>query len=104
VDESRLYEVGPAGAAFTTREDPAARDRRLNRLRWLFAIGLAANAATWTLAGLAFVLGGRVWGAWFGVLALATAPLLLLPAGVEGAARLKARRRHATRPGDFPTA
>ena len=103
MDENRLYEVGPAGAAFTAREDPLARERRLNRLRWLFAIGLAANGATWTLAGLAFVLGGRVWGAWFGVLALATAPLLAAPAVMEAAARLRARRRHARRPGDFPT-
>lgn len=102
MDETRLYEVGAAGTAFTAREDPAARERRLTRLRWLFAIGLAANGATWTLAGLAFVLGGRLWGAWFGALALATAPLLALPALMQAAARLRARRRHARRPRDFP--
>ena len=84
-------------------EPPAARARRLKRIRWLFAIGLAVNAATWTLAGLALVLGGRDWGAGFGILALATAPLLVAPALVEATARLRARRRHATRPRDFPT-
>jgi hypothetical protein len=60
------------------------------------------SAATWTLAGLAFVLGGRAWGAGFGILALLTAPLILAPAVAEAAARLKARRPHATRPADFP--
>lgn len=102
MDERRLYEVGPGGVAWTTQEDPAARDRRLNRLRWLFAIGLGANALTWTLAGLALVLGGRAWGAGFGILALLTVPLLALPALVEAAARLRARRRHAIRPDGFP--
>ena len=102
MDERRLYEVGAAGRAFTAREDPESRARRLTRLRWLFAIGLGANAATWTLAGVAFVLGGHAWGAGFGILALLTAPLILAPAGAEAAARLKARRRHATRPADFP--
>lgn len=103
MDERRLYEVGVAGSAWTAREDPAAKARRLARLRWLFAIGLGANAATWSLAGIALVVGGRDWGAAFGILALATAPLLLLPGIVEGAARLAARRRHARRPEDFPT-
>ena len=103
MDQRRLYEVGAAGAAWTAHEDPDARARRLNRIRWLFALGLAVNAGTWTLAGLAFVLGGRDWGAAFGILALATAPLLAAPALVEALARLRARRRHATRPQDFPT-
>lgn len=103
MDQRRLYDVGAAGAAWTAREDPEARARRLNRIRWLFAIGLAVNAATWTLAGAALVLGGRDWGAAFGILALATAPLLAAPALVEAQARLRTRRRHATRPPDFPT-
>lgn len=103
MDQRRLYDVGAAGTAWTAQEDPDARARRLNRIRWLFALGLAVNAATWTLAGLAFVLGGRDWGAAFGILALATAPLLAAPALVEALARLRARRRHATRPQDFPT-
>jgi hypothetical protein len=103
VDRRRLYEVGAAGSAWTAREDPAARARRRARLRWLFAVGIGANAATWTLAGLAFVLGGPRWGATFGILALATAPLVLLPGLAEAAARLTARRRHARRPPDFPT-
>jgi hypothetical protein len=51
---------------------------------------------------VAFVLGGHAWGAGFGILALLTAPLILAPAVAEAAARLKARRRHATRPADFP--
>ena len=101
MDERRLYEVGPAGTAWTTRDDPIARARRLHRLRWLFAIGAAANAATWTLAGLAYVLGGAVWGARLGVLALATAPLLVLPAAVEAIAWLRTRRLHARRPPEF---
>ena len=95
--------MGAAGAAWTAHEDPDARARRLNLIRWLFALGLAVNAGTWTLAGLALVLGGRDWGAAFGILALATAPLLVAPALVEAMARLRARRRHATRPRDFPT-
>lgn len=103
MDQRRLYEVGAAGTAWTAQEDPDARARRLKRIRWLFAVGLVVNAATWTLAGLAFVLGGRDWGAAFGILALATAPLLAAPALVEALARLRARRRHATRPQDFPT-
>lgn len=103
MDERRLYEVGPAGGAWTAREDPGERARRLHRLRWLFAVGIGANAATWTLAGIALMLGGRAWGAGFGILALLTLPLLALPALAEAAARLRARRRHATRPEGFPS-
>ena len=102
MDETRLYEVGPTGTAWTAREDPDLQAKRLRRLRWLFFIGLGANAASWTLAGAALVLGGPVWGAGFGVLALLTAPLLALPGLVEAAARLGARRRHHARPPDFP--
>ncbi len=56
---------------------------------------------TWTLAGLAFVLGGRIWGAAFGLLALATVPLLALPAIAEALARHRARKRHRVRPEGF---
>jgi hypothetical protein len=104
VDETRLYEVGPAGTPWTVREDPLAQARRHARLRWLLAIGMLANGATWTLAGFALVLGGRDWGAAFGLLALLTLPLLALPPLIEAAARLRARRRHAARPEDFPAA
>jgi hypothetical protein len=103
VDESRLYEVGPAGGAWTTREAGEERNRRQRRLRWLLVGGVGANAATWTLAGIALMLGGREWGAAFGVLALASLPLLALPALAEAAARLRAWRQHATRPPDFPS-
>jgi hypothetical protein len=74
------------------------------RLRWLVALGIGANAVTWTLAGLALVLGGRHWGAGFGVLALLTLPLLALPAVSEALSRRRARRRHRARPVDFPGA
>lgn len=102
MDERRLYDVGAGGAAWTSADEPEARRNRLTRLRWLFAFGLGANAATWTLAGVALVVGGRGWGAAFGILALLTAPLLALPAIMEAAARLRARRRHARRPAAFP--
>jgi hypothetical protein len=102
VDGRRLYEVGTTGATRIAEEDPETRRRRLVRLRWLFAIGIGANAATWSLAGAAFVLGGRHWGAAFGGLALVTVPLLALPALVEAWAALRARRRHHRRPRDFP--
>jgi hypothetical protein len=102
VDARRLYEVGATGATWIAEEDPEARHRRLIRLRWLFAIGIGANAATWSLAGVAFVLGGRYWGAAFGSLALVTVPLLALPALIEAWAALRARRRHRRRPQDFP--
>lgn len=72
-------------------------------MRWLFCIGLAVNAVTWTGAGAALALGGRMWGAGFGLLALLTAPLLGLPALAEAAARQRARRRHRSRAADFPT-
>jgi hypothetical protein len=104
VDEARLYEVTEGGAAMTAREDPEVAGRRLHRLRWLFGIGIAANALTWSLAGLALMLGGRIWGAGFGLLAVLTLPLLALPALVESIARLRARRRHKVRPEDFPPA
>lgn len=104
MDERRLYEVGPAGTAWTTRQDPDAQARRLRQLRWLFFIGLGANACSWTLAGAALVLGGPVWGAGFGVIALLTLPLLALPGLIEAAARLRAHRRHQARPPDFPAA
>lgn len=68
----------------------------------MVAIGIGANAVTWTLAGLALVLGGRHWGAGFGLLALLTLPLLALPALSEALARHRARRRHRARPADFP--
>ena len=102
MDEARLYEVGPTGAAWTAREDPEAAARRLRRLRWLFGIGIGLNALTWSLAGLALTLGGQVWGAGFGLLAVLTLPLLALPGLVEGAARLAAWRRHRRRPESFP--
>jgi uncharacterized membrane protein len=72
-------------------------------MRWLLGIGLAINAVTWTAAGAALVLGGRMWGAGFGLLALMTAPLLGLPALAEALARQRARRRHRSRAPDFPT-
>jgi len=71
-------------------------------LRWLVAIGIGVNALTWTLAGLALVLGGRGWGAGFGLLAVATLPLLALPALAEALARLRAWRSHRRRPAEFP--
>ncbi len=101
MDERRLYEVGPGGGAWTTRQDREAQARRLKRLRWLFGIGLAANGLSWSLAGLALVLGGPVWGAAFGMVALFTTPLLMLPALVEGWAWLAFRRRHRQRPPGF---
>jgi hypothetical protein len=100
VDQDRLYDVTPRGTAFT-EGDPAEAAARLARLRWLFALGLGANGLTWTLAGLAFVLGGRAWGAGFGLLALATVPLLALPGIAEALARRRARRRHRVRPERF---
>jgi len=78
------------------------RAARLACLRWLVALGIGVNALTWTLAGLALVLGGRNWGAGFGLLALLTLPLLALPAMSEALARYRARRRHHERPADFP--
>jgi hypothetical protein len=102
VDESRLYEVGARGAAWTDADAGEARARRRRRLRWLLVASAGVNAATWTLAGLALMLGGRDWGAAFGMLALATLPLLVVPAVVEAAARVMARRRHVTRPERFP--
>ncbi len=84
------------------REDPEAQARRLNRLRWTLAVGLLVNAGSWTLAGIALVLGGELWGAGFGTLALLTTPLLALPLAWEAAARLRALRRHRTRPQRFP--
>lgn len=100
MDQSRLYDVSPLGTPWT-EGDPAEAATRLARLRWLFAIGLGANALTWTLAGLAFALGGRAWGAGFGLLALATVPLIFLPGIAEALARHRARRRHRVRPGGF---
>ncbi len=61
-------------------------------------MAIGVNAATWTLAGLALVLGGRAWGASFGLLAVATVPLLLVPVLVEGVAGLRGWRRHRRRP------
>lgn len=103
MDESRLYEVGPAGAAWTRADAGAARAERQRRLRWLLVLCVGVNAATWTLAGVALMLGGREVGAAFGVLALATLPLLVVPAAVELFGRLRARRRHVTRPERFPS-
>lgn len=102
IDEARLYDVTGSGTAWTSRQDPEIEARRLRRLRWLFALGVGINALTWTLAGAALVLGGQLWGAGFGLLAVATSPLLLLPALVEAAARWRARKRHSMRPEDFP--
>ena len=90
------------GVARIAQEDPEARRKRLARMRWLFALGIAANGVTWSLAGAAFVLGGAAWGAAFGALALVTLPLLALPALLEAWAALRARRRLRLRPDDFP--
>lgn len=102
VDPARLYEVGPAGTAWTGREAEGQIARRRRRFRWLIAIGLGVNVITWTLAGLALAL-GRGWGAAFGLLAVATSPLLALPALAEALARLRAWRRHRSRPDSFPS-
>jgi len=102
VDPARLYEVGPAGSAWTGQQDAVLVALRLRRLRWLVAIGIGVNALTWTLAGLALVLGGRGWGAGFGLLAVATLPLLALPALAEALARFRAWRSHRRRPAEFP--
>jgi Flp pilus assembly protein TadB len=104
VDEARLYEVNERGTAVTAREDPGRAAARHGRLRWLLGLAIAANAVSWSLAGVALWLGGRVWGAGFGLLAVLSLPLLALPALVEALARLRARRRHRTRPEDFPPA
>ncbi|WP_439597001.1 hypothetical protein [Falsiroseomonas sp.] len=100
IDPGRLYEVSRSGAAWT-EGDPAEAAARLRRMRWLFGIGLAVNAVTWTASGLALVLGGARWGAGFGLLAVLTAPLLGLPALAEAASRHRARRRHRSRSQDF---
>jgi hypothetical protein len=101
VEPTRLYEVSARGTAWT-EGDPAEAASRLRRLRWLFALGIAVNGLTWTAAGAALVLGGRGWGAGFGLLAVLTAPLLALPALAEAAARHRARRSHRSRSPDFP--
>lgn len=101
MDKARLYDVSDRGEAWT-EGDAGTRAGRLRRLRWLFGLGLAANALTWTAAGAALALGGRGWGAGFGMLALLTLPLLGLPALLEAAARHRARRRHRLRPPGFP--
>lgn len=100
MDQTRLYEVDAAGAAWT-RDDPAAL-RRLHRLRWLFGIGVTANAVSWSLAAAAIWLGGVWWGAAFGVLALLTLPLLALPALIEAHAHWRAWRRNRVRSDRFP--
>jgi hypothetical protein len=102
VESARLYEVSARGTAWT-EGDPAEAALRLRRMRWLFAIGIAINAFTWTAAGAALVLGGQGWGAGFGLLAVLTGPLLALPALAEAAARHRARRSHHRRPPGFPT-
>lgn len=104
MDERRLYDVGHRGGAWTHEEGAEARARRLTRLRWLVGLGLGINAASWTLAGAALAVGGPYWGAGFGLVALLTTPLLALPALLEAAARLRARRRHRARPRGFPHA
>jgi hypothetical protein len=101
VDERRLYDVGRHGGAWTIPSPEEGR-RHVVRLRWLFALGLAANAASWTLAGVALALGGEAWGAAFGLLAIVTTPLLVLPSLVDAAVRLRTRRRHRQRPPGFP--
>jgi len=102
VDPARLYEVGPAGIAWTGNAAEAELTcRRRHRLRWLVAIGLGVNVVTWTMAGLALAF-GRGWGAAFGLLAVATSPLLALPALAEALARLRAWRVHRSRPDSFP--
>lgn len=70
-------------------------------MRWLFGIGVAVNALTWTGAGVALVLGGPAWGAGAGLLAVLTAPLLGLPALGEAVGRHRARQRHRRRPARF---
>lgn len=102
VETDRLYEVSRSGTPWT-EGDPTEAAVRLRRMRWLFGIGLAVNAVTWTASGAAFALGGAHWGAGFGLLAVLTAPLLGLPALAEAAARQRARRRHRSRAPEFPT-
>ncbi|PWS34171.1 hypothetical protein DFH01_26450 [Falsiroseomonas bella] len=103
MDETRLYDVGPAGGAWTEADAGEARAQRQRRLRRLLVACVGVNAGTWTLAGVALMLGGREWGAAFGMLALATLPLLVLPVVVEVFARVAARRRHVRRPERFPS-
>ena len=102
VDPARLYDVGPTGTAWTWREDAALVARRLRRLRRLVATGIGVNALTWTLAGLALMVGGRRWGAVSGLVAVASLSLLAVPALAEAMTRLRAWRHHRRRPPEFP--
>ncbi len=68
---------------------------------WLLGLAIAVVALSSTAAALALMLGGPRWGAAFGLLVLATAPLPVLPLLLDALARrqgrlLGRRRRGAT--------
>lgn len=77
------------------------RHRRI--LAWS-AFGVAVEGGWAGLTVLCFLLGARPWAAGFALALLAASPLLLVgPVQDWWRHRRPHRRRHRTRPADFPT-
>jgi len=102
-DPERLYEVGRDGLPYTLDPEPAGATEALEqhaRRWWVGAILM--NAATMGLAAGAALLGTRVIAAWFGILPILTAPLLLVAPALRRRGSRRLRRVHRSRPRDFP--
>ena len=106
VDPARLYEVGRNGTPRTDTGSPpewlGPRHRRI--LAWS-ALGAVVEGGLAGLTVLCFLLGARLWAAG-SALALIAASLLLLVGPLQDwwHHRRPHRRRHRTRPADFPSA
>ena len=102
-DPARLYEVGPDGRPYTfDPEPPGAAEIVATRARRWWVGSILANAAAMGLAAGAVMLGSRALAAWFGILPILTAPLLLVAPMLRRLGLRRQRRVHRSRPGAFP--
>ena len=102
-DPRRLYDVGRDGRPYTVEPIPPDAAERLTVLirRW-WAASVLANAAAMGIAAGAAMLAPRLLAAWFGLLPIMTAPLLLVAPILRKRGARASRRVHRSRPGGFP--
>jgi hypothetical protein len=102
-DPSRLYEVGRDGRPYTLDPDPPGALEALNtRARRWWVAAVLLNALTMGVAAGAAMLVSRSVAAWFGILPILTAPMLLVSPIMRRRGLRSPRRIHRSRPEDFP--
>ncbi|MBP0445985.1 hypothetical protein J8J14_14505 [Roseomonas sp. SSH11] len=102
-DPGRLYEVGRDGRPYTLEPElPGAAEARERRVRRWWVCAVLLNGISMGAAAAAVFLLPRSAAAWFGVLPLLSAPLLLVPPLIRRRGLGPPRRIHRRRPDGFP--